>query len=85
MVKEVVMQRERNNVIRADYLQHLLNVKNKAVHSSDTDNGHDFALQKNSICCILYLLNHLRLVDKIQTEMANNSRNFSLSDMSCSI
>ncbi|XP_023707098.2 cytochrome P450 9e2 [Cryptotermes secundus] len=47
VVKEVAMQREQKNVNRADYLQYLINLKNKAAESSATDNGHDFASQKN--------------------------------------
>lgn len=87
MVKEVAMQRKQKNVNRADYLQYLLNLKNKAAESSDINNGEDFASQKNSTYCLLLvcLLNHPRLLNRMQTEMADDSHKFSLGVVPCSI
>jgi hypothetical protein len=46
-VKDVVVYREQNKVTRADYLQHLINLKNK-VPDGGAVNGNDSAPQKNS-------------------------------------
>jgi hypothetical protein len=45
LVEEVVTYREKNNVVRADYLQHLISLKNKA-SGRETANGHDSLPQK---------------------------------------
>jgi hypothetical protein len=45
-VKEVVVYREQNKVTRADYLQHLINLKNKVL-DGDAANGYDSTLQKS--------------------------------------
>ncbi|KDR10940.1 putative cytochrome P450 6a21 [Zootermopsis nevadensis] len=47
LVKEVVMYREQNKVTRADYLQYLINLKNKEL-DGDSINDHDFTPQKTS-------------------------------------
>ena len=46
LVQEVVTYREKNNVVRADYLQYLINLKNKA-SGRETANGHDSVPQKD--------------------------------------
>jgi len=45
LVQEVVAYREQNNVVRADYLQYLISLKNKT-SGRETVNGHDSAPQK---------------------------------------
>jgi len=58
LVKEVVAYREQNNVIRADYLQYLISLKNKAA-GRETANGHDTVPQtagKYSLFLFIYLL-----------------------------
>jgi hypothetical protein len=44
-VQEVVTYREQNDVVRADYLQYLISLKNKA-SGRETANGHDSVPQK---------------------------------------
>jgi len=47
LVQEVVTYREQNNVVRADYLQYLISLKNKA-SGRETANGHDSVPQKGA-------------------------------------
>jgi hypothetical protein len=47
MVQEVVKYREEHSVVRGDYLQYLISLKNKA-SNREIINGQDVAIQKDS-------------------------------------
>jgi hypothetical protein len=52
LVQEVVTYREQNNTVRADYLQYLISLKNKA-SERETANGQNAAPQKDGKCGIM--------------------------------
>jgi hypothetical protein len=54
LVQEVVTYREQNNVVRTDYLQYLISLKNKA-SGCDTANGHETVPQKGGEYGLLLL------------------------------